>query len=120
MVDTGDPEVNLEDLFRRLRVSSEPLHNIDEFRTRTLYSSSIVTTENGDKVGIGFGYKAESSGRRFYKAQGSGKWYDMSNGSPQKCFNCIDREDMSNDEKYHWRVDCRLSRGNNSLYNLAD
>ena len=111
-------DVSLEGLLSGLSISSEPLQDIDDFRPGTIYSSSIVKTGNGTTVPIGFGYEVdEDSGRVLYEAQGSGRRYDASKGqrSPQMCFNCIDREDMTIDEKYHWRVNCPRSCGNVSL-----
>jgi len=114
-LEAKQPEESLQDLLSRVRISSEPLRDIDDFRPGTIYSSSIVKTGKRTTVPFGFGYEVdEDSGRIVYEAQGSGRRYDASRGqtSPQMCFNCIDRQDMTSDEKYHWRVNCPRSYGN--------
>ena len=67
-----------------------------------MYHSTQVRGSDGNIVGVGAGY----IGKGRYKAQGSGRIYDMNKPPPGDCFNCGGN---------HWRVNCPYARGNSTV-----
>jgi len=108
-----EEEPDLEGMFSGMRIQNEPLRNLDDLKEGVTYRSSIKASKNNRDgvVGVGIGYQIGSKGQPFYEAS-NGRRYDMRRRAPKKCFNCEDRTDITEDEKYHWRLYCPLARGN--------
>jgi hypothetical protein len=116
----GDRRVLLEnkntmaELFGDMCIQSEPLRTLDEFKGGVLYRSSLMPNPNGTGVvGVGYGYDRGSVKPAYYLSA-SGNWHDMSGRAPMMCFNC-ENKDVSDDEKYHWRIQCPYAIGNPTI-----
>mmetsp|Transcript_26589 Transcript_26589/g.45390 ORF Transcript_26589/g.45390 Transcript_26589/m.45390 type:complete len:163 (+) Transcript_26589:37-525(+) len=106
---TGEAD-DLSELFSNLNVETSPLRNNTTYQKNTIYRSSFAIASNGDRIAIGFGYVFGAAGKPHYVSSG-GNRYDMGRRAPQICFNCEDRTDMDDKDKYHWRINCPRARG---------
>ncbi len=104
----------LAELFGDMCIQSEPLRTLDEFKGGVLYRSSLMPNPNGTGVvGVGYGYDHRSV-KPAYFLLASGNRHDMSGRAPMMCFNC-ENKDVSDDEKYHWRIQCPYAIGNPTI-----
>jgi hypothetical protein len=89
---------------------------LDDFKEGVLYRSSLMPNPNGaGVVGVGYGYDRRSVKPAYYLSA-SGNRHDMSGRAPMMCFNC-ENKDVSEHEKYHWRIQCPYAIGNPTLNN---
>jgi predicted nucleic acid-binding Zn-ribbon protein len=102
----------LAEFFGDMRLEPEPLRTLDDFEGGVIYRSSLMPNrKNGTGVvGVGYGYDRRSV-RPAYYLSASGKRHNMSGRAPMMCFNC-ENKDVSDDEKYHWRIFCPYATGN--------
>jgi hypothetical protein len=107
-------ENTMAELFGDMCIQSKPLQTLDEFKGGVLYRSSLMPNPNGTGVvGVGYGYDRRSVKPAYYLSA-KGNRHDMSGRAPMMCFNC-ENKDVSDDEKYHWRIQCPYAIGNPTI-----
>ena len=105
-----DDLAHLLDRLQDLRIQHEPLRDIGQYEEDVVYRGAFAVTKNGRRFGVGSGYVVGRDGQGHY-VSANGRRHNMSRRAPQRCFNCADRDDVEEDDKFHWRINCPLARG---------